>query len=142
MTSGGKSSRSREHLVHRAIIDGSFLGLDSVAARQEQNHRSRRVQLLGLGFVNAMSHRVPSGSLEEHTVAKRTIFRLLSYFVVLNFIVNLKVKTKLIDSNLALTSIVLKGGSEESLWEEEPRDPEGRRCTLIKPVLEEGSSFV
>lgn len=142
VTSSGKSSGSREHLVHRAIVDGSFLGLDPVAAGQEQNHWSRRVQLLGLGFVNAMSHRVPSGSLEEHTVAERTIFRLLSHFVVLDFVVNLEVETKLINGNLALTRVVLKRGSEESLGEEEPGNPEGRGCALIKPVLEEGSSFV
>jgi hypothetical protein len=89
-----------------------------------------------------MSHRVPSGSFEEHSIAERTIFGLLSDLVVLNFIVNLEIETEFIDSNLALTRVVLESGGEESLGEEEPRDPEGGWCTLIEPVLEEGSSLV
>jgi len=89
-----------------------------------------------------MSHRVPSGSLEEHAVAEGTVFRLLSHFVVLDFIVDLVVETKLINGNLALTRVVLERGSEESLGEEEPGDPEGRGCTLIKPVLEEVGSLI
>jgi hypothetical protein len=89
-----------------------------------------------------MSHRVPSGSFKEHSIAERTIFRLFSDLMVLNFIVNLEIETELINSNLCLTRIVLESSGEESLGEEEPRDPEGGWCTLIEPVLEEGSSLI
>lgn len=142
MTSRGKGSRSREHLVHGAIVDSSFLGHDPVPTGQEQNHGGSRVQLLGLRLIDAMGYGVPSGSLEEHSIAERTIFGLFSNFVVLDFIVNLEVETKLINGNLALTSVVLECGGEESLGEEEPGYPESRGRTLVKPVLEEGSSFV
>jgi hypothetical protein len=95
-----------------------------------------------LRLIDAMGYGVPSGSLEEHSIPERTIFGLLSNFVVLDFIVNLEVETKLINGNLALTSVVLECGGEESLGEEEPGYPESRGRTLVKPVLEEGSSFV
>lgn len=93
-------------------------------------------------LIDAMGYGVPSGSLEEHSIAERTIFGLLGNFVVLDFIVNLEVETKLINGNLALTSVVLESGGKESLGEEEPGYPESRGRTLVKPVLEEGSSFV
>lgn len=89
-----------------------------------------------------MSHGVPSGTFEEHSIAERTIFGLFSDFMVLDLIIDLEIEAELIDSNLSLTRIVLQGGGEESLGEEEPRDPEGGWCTLVKPVLEELSSFI
>jgi len=36
----------------------------------------------------------------------------------------------------------LKRTCEEGLWEEEPRDPEGRRGSLVDPVHEEVNSVV
>jgi len=54
-----------------------------------------------------MSHRIPSGSFEEHSIAERTVFGLLSDLVVLNLIVNLEIETEFVNSNLSLTRVVL-----------------------------------
>jgi hypothetical protein len=54
-----------------------------------------------------MSDRVPSSAFEEHSVSERTVFGLLSDFMVLNFIVDLEVELEFINSNLTLTRIVL-----------------------------------
>jgi len=89
-----------------------------------------------------MSYGIPSSALEEHAVAERTILRFFCHFVVLDFIVYFKLKGEFIDGNLALTGIVLKRTCEEGLWEEEPRDPEGRRGSLVDPVHEEVNSVV
>lgn len=124
------------------MVNSSFRWRDSVSSGKEKNHGSGGVQLLGLGLIDAMSHRVPSGAFKEHSVPERTVFGLFSDLVVFDFIVNLVVEGQLINGDLAFTRIVLQSSGEESLGEEEPRDPEGRWGTLVEPVLEEGSSLV
>lgn len=126
---------SAEGLVHGADVDTRRRWGDSITSGEEQYHRTRRIKLLGLRFIKAMGHRVPAASFEEHSVAETSVFWLFSDFVVLDLVINLIFEGQLINSDLALTSIVLESRSEESLREEEPRDPERRRSTFVKPIL-------
>jgi hypothetical protein len=52
-------------------------------------------------------------------------------------ILYLKIKTDDIDRDDGLPGIVLESASEESLREEEPRDPEDRRDAFGDPALDE-----
>jgi len=70
-----------------------------------------------------------------------TIFRLLSNFVQSVLINNLKVELKLINSNNVLSREVLQRSREESLWEEETRNPIASGCAFLNPLTQELDSF-
>lgn len=89
-----------------------------------------------------MSDCIPSGAFEEESIAETSIFGLLCHFVVLNLVVDLVLEAELINSDLALTGIVLESTREESLREEQTTDPEGRWCALVDPALEEVDTVV
>lgn len=135
MACGRERTGSAECLVHGADVDTRGRWGDSVTSGEEQYHRTRRIELLGLRFIKAMGYRVPAASFEEHAIAETSIFWLFSDLMVLYLIVNLIFELQLINSDLCFTGIVLESSSEESLREEETRDPERWRRTFIKPVL-------
>lgn len=89
-----------------------------------------------------MSDGIPSSSFEEHAVAERSIFGLLSHFVVFNFVVDFELEGELVNGDLALSGVVLERAREEGLREEEPGDPEGRWSTLVDPTGQEINTVV
>jgi len=89
-----------------------------------------------------MCRLVPTSSFHEHSVDETSIIGWLCNGGRRSIVANLKVETKLINGNLVFTGIVLKSSREESLWEEETRDPEGRRSTLFDPFLEEANPII
>jgi hypothetical protein len=72
-----------------------------------------------------MSGLIPSGSFNVETEAIHTINWLLSDVLCLNLIIDFEVIGELINSNGMLSGEVLSSTCEESLWEEESREPEG-----------------
>ena len=54
-----------------------------------------------------MSDGIPSCSFEEHAVAERSIFGLLSHFVVFNFVIDFELEGELVNGDLALSGVVL-----------------------------------
>jgi len=118
VTSGGQGSCSAQDLVDWAHVD-TRIWLFSVLFGKEPKHWKLCVELLWLRVIQEVSSVVPSSTFKIHTVGKDSIFWGLSNLVVSNFVINLKLKVKLINGNDVLSGIVLKSSSEESLWEEE-----------------------
>ena len=53
------------------------------------------------------------------------------------FVKDVVLKTELINRDGVFTGVVLLDSSQESLCEEETRDPIRRRCATIEPIAEE-----
>lgn len=85
---------------------------------------------------------VPAGTFHEHAMDEATIIRRLRDRGRSSIVAYLEVVAELIDSDLVFTSIVLKRAREEGLREEEARDPEGGRRSLINPLGQEADPLV
>lgn len=68
---------------------------------------------------------------------KATVFRFLKIFVDLDFIDNNRIETDFIDGCRGLAGKVLHNASEESLREEEPREPIVVRRAEVDPFIYE-----
>ena len=88
-----------------------------------------------------MSLRVPASSLNIHTVAKTSIFWFFSDRLRCLLIINLELITELINGNDVFSGIILQRSREESLGEEESRDPESGWRSAIDPLLQEVDSI-
>lgn len=79
----------------------------------------------------------PAATFQEESVNVSTVFGSTLNVVFGGVAHDLEVEIDLIDSNDVLTSVVLLHTSEERLSEEETGDPEGLRCAVVNPILEE-----
>lgn len=80
---------------------------------------------------------VPASAFQEQSMNKATVFRFLKIFVDLDIIDNNRIETNFIDRCRGLTGIVLHNTSEESLREEEPREPIVVRRAEVDPFVYE-----
>lgn len=80
---------------------------------------------------------VPSGTLKVQAEAKDAVFRLYGDRLGVDLVVDLKVQVKLVDSHSVLPCIVLLRSCEESLGEEESREPVSCRHSDFNPVSNE-----
>jgi hypothetical protein len=124
VTSGRQGTCSGKYFVHWNIINACFWLL-SVSLRDEPDQWELHVKLLWLGVIQHVSCLVPSGSFDVETEAIHTINWFLSNILWLNLVIDFEVISELINSNGMLSGEVLSGTCEESLWEEESREPEG-----------------
>ena len=99
----------------------------------EPDHGALNEQDLGVALIKETGLEVPLAPLDEHTVHIDTILW-WGWVLVLNYFV---VKQQLINWNLVLSSIILKGSSQETLGEEELIDPVEGRDSSVNPSLEE-----
>jgi hypothetical protein len=84
----------------------------------------------------------PFATLEIHTIYKAAILWFLSNVAEFHIVLNDEVKGKLVDSDLVSTRVVLQSCSQESLREEESRDPEYYWSSLFIPVVKERNTGV
>lgn len=96
--------------------------------------RTLRVEDLGLALVQHHFLIVPPASLEEQSVDISAVLR----FQIRCFLHELEIVSDLVDGNRVLSREVLKDTSEETLREEEARNPEDSWIADIYPSLEEG----
>jgi hypothetical protein len=80
---------------------------------------------------------VPSGALKIETIGIAAIFWLLCNLIVGDFVINLDIEVKLIDSDYMLSRIVLQTTCKEGLREEETAQPEYSGCASLDPLLKE-----
>lgn len=140
VTGGRQGARSGEHLVGGAHVD-AVGRCHTVALGHEPDDRHFSVQLLGVRVVQDVSRAVPARTLHEHTIDVATIVWFLSDLAQRVLVNDLEVELELIDGDNVLSGVVLQRGSEESLGEEEPRDPEGRWGALLNPLRQEVDSL-
>ena len=111
----------------RSVNDVFFL------AGFEPHDRHVVVQSLRIGFSNHFLLSVPPGSLHEET---SDIHPILGWCGVLLVVKNFKIERQQVNGYRVFSGKVLFGPRQEGLSEEEPRDPENRRCAAIVPFLE------
>mmetsp|Transcript_24596 Transcript_24596/g.35284 ORF Transcript_24596/g.35284 Transcript_24596/m.35284 type:complete len:200 (+) Transcript_24596:264-863(+) len=131
MSCGGECAGAGEYLVHRAAVDVPS-GRGSVSLRQHVNGGHGRKQLLRLGVHKCPKLLIPPGPLQEEAIHIAAVLRLLSEFLHA-FVSHHKGERHDVDGELALAGVVLQNGRQETLWEEESRDPEGRRDAHVDP---------
>lgn len=85
---------------------------------------------------------IPLATFEVHAEAQCTGFWCLSHHVFCKGILEDKLKAYSIDGNRIGSGIVLKSTGEESLWEEETRDPVDLRSSFFDPSIQEIDSLV
>ena len=141
MTRSGQSARTGEHLVDRAAVDPRF-GLLAIFLRQQPDQRELGVELLRVRFVKVVGLGVPAGALHVHSIDEAAILRGLADGGWSRVVAHLEVVAKLIDGDLVLSCVVLEGTREESLWEEETRDPEGSWGSAVNPFGEERDPII
>jgi hypothetical protein len=85
---------------------------------------------------------IPLAPFEIHAVTDASAFRLLLNVGVLDIISHVETKGEFVDCNCMLTSVVLESSCEESLREEESRDPEYFGSALLDPFFKEVDSVI
>ncbi len=141
MTSCGQSTGTREHLVHGAVVNAS-LGLLTVLLGDQPDERELSVELLGVRLIHEMRLVIPAGTFHVHAIDETAILRGFCDGAWRGIITDLEVIAELINGDLHFSRIVLQCTSEESLREEESRDPERGRGTVFNPFVKECDSFV
>lgn len=99
-------------------------------------------QLLRVTFRQQVLVVVPLAALQVHTVAEAAIFGLGSHIGVLEVVSENKLEAESVDSDLATTGTVLHSACQEGLGEEESRNPEHVRGSVVVPVLQEVDSLL
>lgn len=99
-------------------------------------------QLLGITVDQLVICVVPLAAFEVHAVGVTSGFRLLSNILHEQVRLDDKAEADLIDGDIVLSRVVLLRTSEESLREEESRNPEANRSSIVKPVGQEFDSIV
>lgn len=140
MTCGRKSTWTGKYFVYGTFID-SVSWLYSILLWYKPNNWHFSVELFRIRVVKKMSNAVPTSSLHKHTIDVATILWFFSDFTEWIFVNYLEVKLEFINGDNMFSSIVLKCGSEESLWEEESWNPECRWRSIIDPLSKEGNTF-
>lgn len=90
-------------------------------------------QHFGVRLIEKHTVRVPFAPLQEKAVHIGSIF----WFEIRLIIKELKIEYDLIDWDCVSSGIVLQHSGQETLSEEEPRNPEHNRDTTVNPLLEE-----
>lgn len=126
VTSGRQSTRSRQHLVDRAVVNASSW-CNSVTFGHEPDKWHFSVELLGLRIVQNVGRAVPSSTLHEQSMTVDTIIWLFGDLSESVLIDDLEVELELVDGDNVLTGVVLQGCREEGLREEESGNPESNR---------------
>jgi hypothetical protein len=101
----------------------------------QPHDRDGRNEDLGVRLIKVLVVRIPSASLNEETVDKGSIVRLLGSIDTLGVRDDLEVEHDGVNGDLVLSGIILHETSEETVSEMEARNPEARRMTVIDPAL-------
>jgi hypothetical protein len=141
VTGGRQGTCSGEYLIHWNVID-TCLWLLSISLWHEPDEWELNIKLLGLAVIHHVGCLVPSGAFDVEAETVDTINWLLCHVLRLNFIIDLEVIGELINGNSMLSSEVLSGTSEESLREEETREPESCWASGINPSTDKLESII
>lgn len=98
-------------------------------------------QYLWMRFFNCFFLFIPSSTFHEQSVDINTICWSFGKIVFSLIWDNNEIKFNMINSNNMLSCIVLSCSCKERLCEEETRNPECFRCTIINPLLHKVNSF-
>lgn len=113
-----------------------------VSLRVEQDDRRSRVLLTWLLILQEKSIVVNMPTFHVEPIHIHSIFIRVLQFLHFSTGLPVKSKTQFIDGDLILPGVGLEGSSEESLWEEECRQPECLRFTLLQPASDKQHSFL
>jgi len=80
--------------------------------------------------------------LQEKAVNVTSVLRCFVNVLMSDRIQNVVVISNHVNGELVLSRIVLKGASQESLREEEAREPELDGCAMFDPIVEEVNSLI
>lgn len=106
------------------------------------NHRHLNEKFLRLTFLEHFRTVVPLTALQVKAVKVAARLRLLFDILVRHRTHHDMSEADLIDSDCMLSREVLLSASEESLREEESRDPEYDWCSIVIPVLQEFDTII
>jgi len=140
LTGGGEDTSTLTSLVARTsvLFDVShvvFLGL-------EPKHRHFTVQFTGFLIINYLFISVVTSTIHVESVHVNTVFWcLIDIFDTLG-LKDVERELKLVDGNLVTTGVSLQGTSQETLREEQTRDPEGHGGTVLQPVVHEDNTLL
>ena len=136
MTGCRQRTASLTCLIHGAIVVRVILDL-FLFAGLEPNHGALDEQDLGVAFVQEACVVVPFAAFDEHA---EDVDAVLGGHRVL-FLDDFEVKVELVNSYLALPSVILQRSRKETLGEKELVDPVKGRDAVVYPVLEEFKSL-
>lgn len=140
MTCCRQCSRSAQHFVNRAVVNSTGWWF-SVLCWHKPNDWHFSIQLLRVRVIKQMGCAIPTSTLHKHSVDISTIKWFLSDFINRVLVYYLKVKCEFINCNDVLSRKVLESRCEESLWENEPWNPERGWRSIFNPFGPEGNTF-
>jgi len=133
VTGSGERAVTRQDFVDGAFID-ACLGEFTVLHGLEVNHGHLDEEFLWITIFESFGSMVPLASFQVDTVDVATCLRLSLYILVGHGAHDDMGEADLIDSNCVLSSVVLLSTREESLREEESRNPEDIGSSIVKPL--------
>jgi hypothetical protein len=137
---GGVAGCGEHTATGRGLVYGTFVvlvvGQLARMRRPEEDVWTLGVKDLRLALVQHHVVVVPSAALQEETVDIGTIL----WLQIWRFLQKLEVVGDLIDGDGITTGEVLQDTSQETLSEEETRNPEDCGIADVDPTLEEGES--
>lgn len=136
VSGGGQNAASLSRLVEWAQI---IVPLGQIGALQwpqpNQWHRVEEHAWPRFGEIFVLA--IPASALQKDAIHKHTIVgRRYTFDSCLINRQNLIIKGQQIYGNDIFTRIILLGAGKESLGKKETRQPEGRRCAMVVPVLQ------
>lgn len=123
------------------MVDARFWR-NTVLNRHEVNHGHFDEEFLGIAILKLLSSVVPLASLQVETVDVAASLRLGLHILMGHRVHNDVREADLIDGDSMLSSKVLLSTCEESLWEEEARNPEDIWSSVIEPVRKEVNTVI
>ena len=136
MTCGRQDSASLARFVHGRRIGRLRLQL-VLANRHDENDGHGVLQLLGLRLGKATRLAVPSSTVQEEAFQVGSILRRSRRLLVVH---DLVVEREQVNGYGVLAGKVLLDAGQEGLREEETRDPESARRTILVPILNENNT--
>jgi hypothetical protein len=140
VTSGGQGTSTS-----RSLVDGASVAVPAIdfthLGRLEPDVRHLSVEDLRMRLGQHIVLAAPSAAFQEETVDIGTILGSGLKVVLLRVAHDLEIEIDLINWDNMLSGIVLLDTCQETLCEEETREPESLRGTIIYPVLHELESL-